>query len=441
MKRSNLSFLSCDICPARCKNERNLQRHKRDQHQLRQLPSIISSEQRRSIVPLIDDAGAAPIAEPIHDDLPDDHQMGAVDIHAENHIMEQPANGGELHDIESIIAHRIGIDWQHHRFLTKWLGFPMSRATWEPSEHFMGDMAKLILRRYCEDVGLMAPDRGLFPNGNPLAEMEKEWQNFGQDVDQLHPCGSCKRSCCFCHSDSDKLQQCKCTHEINGTESPQPHWGCLFRTLLCWQKLLPRREGLIDEYAESYHRLQSRSCEQRGPYTQRCFQESLKDGCFRVSIVNSVGKPTHAYYRSLPHMISAAFESPNFLQDMVPLPARFANPNADTLRPAKYHFFRDFTQPCWRSCDGPGAITYWVNQLVWLVHKQQCVRVCQFVKDADIACAEGGRQLSTAPVKVIVECNSFSCDNHIIKRRTADMPPVVLEWICMEIISELAGNM
>jgi hypothetical protein len=364
----------------------------------------------------------------VDDIIPDEAEQKIADVQ------------GDVFHVESITNHRLGARWEHHRFLVKWLNYAPDKSTWEPAENFLGDIAKSILRRYCEEFGIIEPQLqvNLYPDGNPLEEIEMEWQNFGQETTQLHPNSSCMSLyVSYSNANADSTPECKCS-----SDGLEPHFGCLYGTLNSLQTLLPSRESLVDEFSDAYHSLQSRNCGRNLPYTRRCFEESLNEGCFRVAIKNRSGVQKFAYYRSLPDMLRHAFKYSTFLHDFVPLPAKFARVTAETARPAKYHFCRDFNQPCWRSPSGPNGVTYWVNQLVWLIDKQTVVRVIAFVKDADVASADGGHHLASAPVKVIVECNSFWCHNNtVIKRRTADMAPVAQERVDITLISRVPTNM
>ena len=172
MPRSNLV---CHICSSRLRNARALRRHMHTCHfghyEARRKVSRAQREQQRH--------------QPHHavdEILPDvvaDHKVADVQ--------------GNVFQVESIINHRLGARWEHHRFLVKWLNYAPEKSTWEPAANFLGDIAKSILRRYCAECGIIEPqlEVNLYPYGNPLEEMEMEWQNFGQETSQLHPNSSC----------------------------------------------------------------------------------------------------------------------------------------------------------------------------------------------------------------------------------------------------------
>ena len=60
--------------------------------------------------------------------------------------------------VEAILKHKYKQGW---RFLTKWDGWPLRDATWEPVRAFVeiGGPINAVFKQYCEDHGLDRPLR------------------------------------------------------------------------------------------------------------------------------------------------------------------------------------------------------------------------------------------------------------------------------------------
>jgi hypothetical protein len=87
-------------------------------------------------------------------------------MHKKTNIQEFPKNGDlvqdfseeeqiELgfYDVEAILKHKYHQGW---RFLTKWEGFPIESATWEPVKSFTLDNGRVNQKwlQYCQEKGL-----------------------------------------------------------------------------------------------------------------------------------------------------------------------------------------------------------------------------------------------------------------------------------------------